>query len=110
MPGFYIPSVAAMRLSKSVITILFGINLRTEPTHSLRNGLHGRVVGCASSCRVNDSPRFDSESVVYSHSQTLPAANVAFSGLNRDMHEKKLDLLKLTSRMVAEPRTRPSQP
>ena len=45
--------------------------------------------------RVNDSPRFDAKSVVYCHSQTLLAANIAFGGLHRDMPEEKLDLLKL---------------
>ena len=34
---------------------------------------------------VAGSPGFDAESVVDRHSQTLPAANVAFRGLHRDM-------------------------
>jgi hypothetical protein len=45
MACFYILGVAATRLSKSLITILFGVNMRTAPTHSLRHGLHGRIVG-----------------------------------------------------------------
>ena len=65
----------------------------------------GCVVGCASSCGVNHSPGFDAKSVVHRDSQTLLAANVAFGGLHRDMPEKKLDLLKLASRIMAEPRT-----
>ena len=42
---------------------------------------------------MTNLPRFDSKFVVYRHSQTLPAANIAFGGLHRDMPEKKLDLL-----------------
>jgi hypothetical protein len=44
---------------------------------------------------VNDSLGFDSKPVVYSYSQSLLAANIAFCGLHRDMPEEKLDLLKL---------------
>jgi hypothetical protein len=58
---------------------------------------------------VENSPGFDSKSVVYSHSQTLLAANIALCGLHRDMPEEKLDLLKLASRIMAEPRTGPPQ-
>jgi hypothetical protein len=56
---------------------------------------------------VNDSPGFDAKSAVYTYSQTLLAANIAFCGLHRDMPEEKLDLLKLASRIMAEPRTGP---
>ena len=58
---------------------------------------------------MNNLPGFDTESVVYSYSQTLLAANIAFGGLHRDMSEEKLDLLKLASRIMAEPRTRPPE-
>jgi len=61
-------------------------------------------VGCTSKCSVADSPGFDTEFVVDRHSQTLPAANIAFSGLHRHMPEKKLDLLKLASGIMAETR------
>ena len=54
---------------------------------------------------MNDSPRFDTKSVVYSYSQTLLAANIAFCGLHRDMPEEKPDLLKLASRIMAVPRS-----
>ena len=66
------------------------------------------MVGCTSTCCVADSPGFDTEFVVDRDSQTLPAANIAFSGLHRDMPEEKLDLFKLVSRLMAEPRTGPS--
>ena len=64
----------------------------------------GRKVACTSKCCLPDSPGFDTEFVVDCYSQTLPAANIAFGGLNRDMPEKKLNLLELASRIVAEPR------
>jgi hypothetical protein len=66
-----------------------------------------RVVDCTSSWWVNNSPGFDTKSVVYRYSQTLLAANIAFGGLHRDMPEKKLDLLELASRIMAEPRKGP---
>jgi hypothetical protein len=69
----------------------------------------GRIVGCTLSCRVNSSPGFDTKSVVYRYSQTLLAANIAFGGLHRDMPEKKLDLLKLAARIMAETRTGPPE-
>ena len=59
--------------------------------------------------RVNNSPRFDAKSVVYCHSQTLLAANIAFGGLHRDMPEEKLDLLKLAPRIMAEACTGPPE-
>ena len=62
------------------------------------------MVACTSKCCLPDSPGFDTEFVVDCYSQTLPAANIAFGGLNRDMPEKKLNLLELASRIVAEPR------
>ena len=68
---------------------------------------HGRKVGCASRCSVADSPGFYTEFVVDRYSQTLLAANIAFGGLHRDMPEKKLDLLDLTSGIMAEPRAGP---
>ena len=49
------------------------------------------------------------EFVVNRYSQTLPTANITFSGLHRDMPEEKLDLFKLASRIMAEPRTGPSR-
>jgi hypothetical protein len=58
---------------------------------------------------VNNSPGLDTKFVVYSYSQTLLAANVAFRGLHRDVPEEKLDLLKLASRIMAEPRTGPPE-
>ena len=67
----------------------------------------GRKVGCTSSCGVNNSHGFDTKSVVYSFSQTLLAANIAFCGLHGNMPKEKLDLLKLSSRIMAEPRTGP---
>ena len=66
-------------------------------------------VGCTSRCLVTNSPGFDSKFVVDRYSQTLPATNIAFSGLHRDMPEEKLDLFKLASRIMAEPRTGPAQ-
>jgi len=39
----------------------------------------------------------------------LFAANIAFCGLHGDMPEEKLDLLKLASRIMAEPRTGPPE-
>ncbi len=50
-------------------------------------------VACPSMCLIADSAGFNSEFVVDGHSQTLPAANVAFGGLHGDMPEKKLNLL-----------------
>jgi hypothetical protein len=73
----------------------------------LQNG--GRP--CSPDCRLyiqlggKGSPGFDTKFVVYSYSQPLLAADIAFCGLHRYMPEEKLDLLKLASRIVAEPRT-----
>src|ERR1019366_7308060 len=67
-----------------------------------------RIVACTSSCGVNNAPGFEAESVVLRSSQTLLAANIAFGGLHRDMTEKKLDLLKLAPRIMAESRPRSS--
>ena len=72
-------------------------------------GAPGRKVGCTSGWGGNNSPEFDAKSVVYRYSQTLLAANIAFGGLHRDMPEKELDLLKLTSRIMAETRTGPPE-
>jgi hypothetical protein len=55
---------------------------------------------------VTKSAGFDAKFVVYRHSQTLPAANIAFGGLHREVPEKKLDLLELASGIMAEPRAR----
>ncbi len=62
-----------------------------------------------SKCRVADSPGFDTKFVVYRYSQTLLAANIAFSGLNRDMSKEKLDLFKFASGIMTEPRTGPPE-
>jgi hypothetical protein len=67
------------------------------------------VAGCTSRCCVACSPGFDAELVVDRYSQTLSAANIAFSGLNRAMPEEKLDMFKLASGIMAEPRTEPAQ-
>jgi len=82
-----------------------------SPTHSWTNEIKAscQVVGYASRCCVAGSPGFDAEFVVDRYSQTLPATNIAFSGLHRDMPEEKLDLFKLASRIMAEPRTGPAQ-
>ena len=69
----------------------------------------GRIVACTSRCCAANSPGFDTEFVVDRYSQTLPAANIAFGGLHRDMPEKKLDLLKLASGIMAESRTGPPE-
>ena len=69
----------------------------------------GRIVGCTSRCYIAGSPGFDAEFVVDRYSQMLPAANIALGGLHRDMPEEKLDLFKLASGIMAEPRTGPSQ-
>ena len=53
---------------------------------------------------MTNSPGFDSKFVVDRHSQTLPAADITFGGLHRDVPEKKLDLLELASGIMAEPR------
>jgi hypothetical protein len=66
----------------------------------------GRKVTRTSSYGANNSPGLDSKSVVYSYSQTLLVANIAFCGLHRDMPEKKLYLLE-SPRIMAEPRTGP---
>ena len=58
---------------------------------------------------VNNSRGFDTEFVVYGYSQTLLAANIAFGGLHRDMPEKKLYLLELAPRIMAETRTGPPE-
>jgi hypothetical protein len=58
---------------------------------------------------VTNSPGFDAEFVVYRNSQTLPAANIAFGGLHRDVPEEKLDLLELASGIMAEPGTGPPE-
>jgi hypothetical protein len=65
------------------------------------------IVACTSSCGIDNSPGFDTEFVIYSYSQTLLAANIAFCGLHRDMPKEKLDLLELASRIMAEPCTGP---
>jgi len=58
---------------------------------------------------VTNSPGFDSKFVVDRHSQTLPAADITFGGLHRDVPEKKLDLLELASGIMAEPRAGPTK-
>ena len=58
---------------------------------------------------MDNSSGFDTKFVVYSYSQTLLAANIAFCGLHRDMPKEKLDLFKLASRIMAEPRTGPPE-
>jgi len=58
---------------------------------------------------MDKSSGCDTKSVVNSYSQTLLAANIAFCGLHRYMPEEKLDLLKLASRIMAEPRTGPPE-
>ena len=58
---------------------------------------------------MNNSPGFETKSVVYRYSQTLLAANIAFGGLHRDMPEKKLDLLELAPRIMTETRTAPPE-
>jgi hypothetical protein len=58
---------------------------------------------------VTNSPGFDSKFVVYRYSQTLPAANIAFGVLHRDMPEKKLNLLELASGIMAEPGAGPPE-
>ncbi len=62
---------------------------------SVRGACGFVLVDCTSSCAVNTLPRFDTKSFVYRYSQTLPAVNMAFSSLHRDMPEEKLDLFKL---------------
>jgi hypothetical protein len=58
---------------------------------------------------VTNSPGFDTKFVVDRYSQTLPAADIAFGGLHRDMPEKKLDLLEFASGIMAEPRAGPPE-
>jgi hypothetical protein len=70
---------------------------------------HGRKSRLCVKLRVNNSPRFDTEFVVYRYSQTLLAANIAFGGLHRDMPKKKLNLFKLGSGIMAESRTGPPE-
>ena len=81
------------------------------PSQSLKTRMLSvfRKAGCTSRRCVDDSPGFDAEFVVDRYSQTLPAANIAFSALNRDMLEEKLYLFKIASRIMAEPRTGPAQ-
>jgi hypothetical protein len=62
------------------------------------------VVACKSRCCVVVSPGFNAKFVVERHSQTLPAANITFGGLHRDLSEKKLNLLEFASGIMAEPR------
>jgi hypothetical protein len=69
----------------------------------------GRQVAYASSCRLNDSARFDPKPVIHSESQTLLTANVALRRLHGDMPQKKLDLLKLAARIMAESSTGASE-
>jgi hypothetical protein len=49
---------------------------------------------------------FNSELVVYSDSESLLTADVAFRSLHRDMPEKELDLFKFSAGGMAKPRTR----
>ncbi len=82
-----------------------GFSLRAKSpssTPTMERQPPGRKVGCAARCSVAGSPGFYTEFVVYSYSQTLLAADMAFCGLHRYMPEEKLDLLKLASRIVAE--------
>src|ERR1700735_3113604 len=89
-----------MRLSKCANSPMHSTTRRSPP---------GRIDGCTSRLRVNNSPRFDTKSVVYRCSQTLLAANIAFGGLHGDMPEKKLDLLELAPRIMAETSTGSSE-
>jgi len=72
---------------------------RASPLHSIwpYSRLYVQVL------RGRLSPGLYAEFVVHRDSQTLPATNIAFSGLNRDMPEEKLDLLKFASGIMAEP-------
>jgi hypothetical protein len=51
------------------------------------------------------SLRFDPNGVVHGFVQPLFAPQVAFGGLNAHMTQQELNLLKLSARHVAEPRT-----
>ena len=83
-------------------------NLAMRSSTPLRRP-HGCIVAYAASCCVADSPGFDSEFVIYRYSQALPAANIAFSGLHRDMPEEKLDLFEFAYGIMAEPRAGPPE-
>jgi hypothetical protein len=53
--------------------------------------------------------RSEVEKIVYWMSQILLAAEIVFGGLDRDMPEQELDLLQLTTPIMAELRTRSPQ-
>jgi hypothetical protein len=52
---------------------------------------------------------FDAESIIHGMAQSLLTAQVFFRRLHGYMTEQKLNLFKLASRIVTEPRTRPSE-
>src|SRR5215469_951382 len=53
--------------------------------------------------------RSEVEKIVHRMPEILFAAEVAFRGLDRCMSEQELNLLKLTTTVVAQLRTRPAQ-
>ncbi len=59
--------------------------------------------------RQSSVGRFDADMKVHSTPDSLLAAQASFRRLHRNTAEQKLNLLQLTSRGVAEPRTRPPE-
>jgi hypothetical protein len=93
--------------SGSILKTLQGLGMQLRAFR--RGNPRKRKVACTSGTGVNNSPGFDTRSVVYSYSQTLLAADIAFCGLHRYIPKERFNLLKLASRIVAEPRTGPSE-
>ena len=58
---------------------------------------------------LESNDRFDAESIIYSLSEPLLAAQVLLCGLHRYLTEQELDLLQFASRIVTESSARPPE-
>jgi hypothetical protein len=68
-----------------------------------------RIVAYAFTCEIRTHPGSIPSLSLTAILKRCLQADIAFCGLHRDMPEKKMDLLELTSRFMAQARTRPSE-
>ena len=71
--------------------------IRTEAFAETTPANSGRIVGYPSMGPISSRCRLDSDLVIYGCGDTLRAAEVALSRLDRHMAEEKLNLLQFTS-------------
>jgi len=68
-----------------------------------------RIVAYAFTCEIRTHPGSIPSLSLTAILKRCLQADIAFCGLHRDMPQKKMDLLELTSRIMAQARTRPSE-